>query len=569
MAPGLEKSGLLERSDTATVRRPLVRALELYAKYPLFVHASSSSSTSLAPHTKSNANLATSCAPAFSLVASTSASRSPSTKSATTFSDDAHSGASALTLPGVNPEPYADKRRAAPAREPAHVEPGRASVSSADDAQRQRGERQRLQQRSAGASGSVHEEGDEGEAEGTWHRPAEETNEDVMGASRGERREKKGKSKAEMSAPERRQMNMEARNWTYDNVKGPVYDAMPAVPIKQTLYQEVFFPGPRPATSTSLPTSLPTASIFATKESAQGTSADEKPYIEISALHARDIELARRAIRKVGSRRGEHRGHTGLWVENEWEVAVIPELKKLFLRQHPTYVKSPSDPDRAVRPGFGKRGTPVAVRTNFFALKYPKDLVLYDYPVVIAPDGGLYSCSGWWRKALADFFATVSEAPESVYTSVLDSYTKRHVEYLNLSAADVQQMEEAREVDIGMQGHAKGSIFGNLSADYHFEGRWMYRLPKLYSISAVCRTLRIVNLSCCYETSMQLLLGSLVKAGGVVQVFSPNLSAQPVARLLDREQDALVFRFQALAEIAVRANFFALKYPKGVVLRDY
>ncbi|KAH8113689.1 hypothetical protein DFH11DRAFT_1773660 [Phellopilus nigrolimitatus] len=367
--------------NTETVRRPLVRApgaptrtqsaLELYAKYPLFVRAPSSSSTSHAPRAKSNASLATSYAPAFGLVTSTSASKSASTKSAaTSVSNDAHSGTSALTLPGVDPALYAGKKRAAPRRVlakgvegkllvpdvllrstvsaslpasslagPVSPAPMRRSGSEASVSGRSR--------RSAGALGSVREEGVEGEAEGTWHRPAEEMSEDGTGTSvtsasvtsgsrkghrsRGERKEKKGKSRAEMSAPERRRMNMEARNWTYDNVEGPIYDAMPAVPIKQTRYEEIFFPDPLPATSTSLPTSLPTASTSAAQESTQEVSADEKPYIETSALHARDIELSRRAIREVGSRRGEHRGRAGVWVEKEWEVTVIPERKKLFL----------------------------------------------------------------------------------------------------------------------------------------------------------------------------------------------------------------------------------------------
>ncbi|KAH8105681.1 hypothetical protein DFH11DRAFT_1833904 [Phellopilus nigrolimitatus] len=365
-------------NNAETVRRPLVRApgaptrtqsaLELYAKYQRFVRAPSSSSTSPAPRAKSNASLATSYAPAFGLVTSTSASKSASTKSATTsVSDDTHSGTSALTLPGVDPALYAGKKRAAPRRVlakgkllvpdvllrstvsaslpasslagPVSPAPMRRSGSEASVSGRSR--------RSAGALGSVREEGVEGEAEGTWHRPAEEMSEDWTGTSvtnasvtsgsrkghksRSKRKERKGKSRAEMSAPERRRMNMEARNWTYDNVERPVYDAMPAVPIKQTRYKEIFFPDPLPATSTSLPTSLPTASTSTAQESTQEASAEEKPYIETSALHARDIELACRAIREVGSRRGEHRGRTGLWVEKEWEVTVIPERKKFFL----------------------------------------------------------------------------------------------------------------------------------------------------------------------------------------------------------------------------------------------
>ncbi|KAH8108937.1 hypothetical protein DFH11DRAFT_1516175 [Phellopilus nigrolimitatus] len=331
--------------NTAKVRRPLVRApaapthaqsaLELYAWDPLVVHAPSSSSTGPAPRKKSNVSFATSYSPALGRVTSTSASKSASTKSASTsVSDDAHSGTSALTLPGVDPALYAGKRRAAPRRVLAKGVEGKLLVP---DVLLRSTVSARRSKRSAGELESVREEGGEGEAEGTWHRPAEEMSEDGTG----------------ISAPERRRMNMTgmlhfllftsvndtdtatirivACNWTYENVEGPLYDAMPAVPIKQTRYEEIFFPDPLPAISTSLRTSLSTASTSAVQESTQESSADEKPYIETSALHARDIELARRAIREVGSRRGEHRGRTGLWVEKEWEVTAIPERKKLFL----------------------------------------------------------------------------------------------------------------------------------------------------------------------------------------------------------------------------------------------
>ena len=93
--------------------------------------------------------------------------------------------------------------------------------------------------------------------------------------------------------------------WSYEN-SGPVYDAMPPVPVKQRRYEEVFVPDVAPAES-------------------EGT------YIQRSALHARDIELSRNAIREVGRRRGEHKGRSGWWVEKEWEVTVIPERKRLFL----------------------------------------------------------------------------------------------------------------------------------------------------------------------------------------------------------------------------------------------
>lgn len=44
-----------------------------------------------------------------------------------------------------------------------------------------------------------------------------------------------------------------------------------------------------------------------------------------------------------------------------------------------------SDKNRVVRQGYGKRGTAVSLRANFFPLKYPKDCKLYDYPIEINP----------------------------------------------------------------------------------------------------------------------------------------------------------------------------------------
>ncbi len=41
---------------------------------------------------------------------------------------------------------------------------------------------------------------------------------------------------------------------------------------------------------------------------------------------------------------------------------------------------------RVLRPGFGRAGTKISLRANFFAVKYPKNLVLYDYPITIRPE---------------------------------------------------------------------------------------------------------------------------------------------------------------------------------------
>jgi eukaryotic translation initiation factor 2C len=38
-----------------------------------------------------------------------------------------------------------------------------------------------------------------------------------------------------------------------------------------------------------------------------------------------------------------------------------------------------------LRPGFGTLGTPILVRANFFALKFPKGMIIYDYKMDITP----------------------------------------------------------------------------------------------------------------------------------------------------------------------------------------
>ncbi|KAH8100182.1 hypothetical protein DFH11DRAFT_766581 [Phellopilus nigrolimitatus] len=107
---------------------------------------------------------------------------------------------------------------------------------------------------------------------------------------------------------------------------------------------------------------------------------------------------------------------------------------------------SASDPNHVVRPGFGERRAAIAVRANSFVLKYPKEVVLYDYPVVIAPDvvsaavrkhvfellestpeiaPYLHEIAHGWTQRLvsrsrpsllADVSATISEGHERVYT---------------------------------------------------------------------------------------------------------------------------------------------------------
>lgn len=43
------------------------------------------------------------------------------------------------------------------------------------------------------------------------------------------------------------------------------------------------------------------------------------------------------------------------------------------------------DPKNPLRPGFGTLGTPIVVRANFFALKFPRGLIIYDYRVEFNP----------------------------------------------------------------------------------------------------------------------------------------------------------------------------------------
>lgn len=51
----------------------------------------------------------------------------------------------------------------------------------------------------------------------------------------------------------------------------------------------------------------------------------------------------------------------------------------------------PYDPGRPTRPGFGTLGKAGVLRANFFAVKFPKKGVIYDYHVDIAPTTDLKS----------------------------------------------------------------------------------------------------------------------------------------------------------------------------------
>ncbi|KAH8106605.1 hypothetical protein DFH11DRAFT_1830303 [Phellopilus nigrolimitatus] len=131
-------------------------------------------------------------------------------------------------------------------------------------------------------------------------------------------------------------------------------------------------------------------------------------------------------------------------------------------------VMSASHPDRVVRPGFGKNGAAIAVRKDSFALNDPKDAVLYYYRVVITPDvvsstvrkrvleqlestqevvPYLREIARDWTLGLvsrsrlpADFFATISEGSEKVYTV-------RAVGLKELRSADLNRYLKGEDVN--------------------------------------------------------------------------------------------------------------------------
>lgn len=109
-----------------------------------------------------------------------------------------------------------------------------------------------------------------------------------------------------------------ARDWSYENIDGPTYDTMPAVPILQRRFEDMFIPRPVPSSSSALPNSAELTEPF-------------RLSIAIDSLHTRDVEYSRLFIREVARRSGVHEGCEGTWIEMEWEVYAIPERKRLFL----------------------------------------------------------------------------------------------------------------------------------------------------------------------------------------------------------------------------------------------
>lgn len=106
----------------------------------------------------------------------------------------------------------------------------------------------------------------------------------------------------------------------------------------------------------------------------------------------------------------------------------------------------------------------------------------------------------------------------------LKGYEKRDIVYENLTADDVQKMEENGEIDCWVMALPNGvckpfvdaidrvgknSLIVDLSADYRFDSKWTYGLPELVDRSAIARATRISNPGC-YATAAQLGIAPLV-----------------------------------------------------------
>lgn len=113
----------------------------------------------------------------------------------------------------------------------------------------------------------------------------------------------------------------------------------------------------------------------------------------------------------------------------------------------------------------------------------------------------------------------------------LKGYEKRDITYENLTADDVQKMEENGEIDCWVMALPNGvckpfvdaidrvgknSVIVDLSADYRFDSNWTYGLPELVDRSEIAKATRISNPGC-YATAAQLGIAPLV----------PYLDGQP------------------------------------------
>ncbi|KAK3673163.1 Protein arg-6, mitochondrial [Recurvomyces mirabilis] len=108
----------------------------------------------------------------------------------------------------------------------------------------------------------------------------------------------------------------------------------------------------------------------------------------------------------------------------------------------------------------------------------------------------------------------------------LKEYTKKDLEYSNLSPEDVRRMAQAKEIDcwimalpngvcapfveaIEESGQASEALVVDLSADYRFDGNWTYGLPELVQRSRIASAKRISNPGC-YATAAQLGIAPLL-----------------------------------------------------------
>jgi N-acetyl-gamma-glutamyl-phosphate reductase/acetylglutamate kinase len=106
----------------------------------------------------------------------------------------------------------------------------------------------------------------------------------------------------------------------------------------------------------------------------------------------------------------------------------------------------------------------------------------------------------------------------------LKGYEKRDITYENLTADDVQKMEENGEIDCWVMAlpngvckpfvdaidrAGKNSVIIDLSADYRFDSSWTYGLPELVDRAAIAKATRISNPGC-YATAAQLGIAPLL-----------------------------------------------------------
>ncbi|KAH8110432.1 hypothetical protein DFH11DRAFT_1724023 [Phellopilus nigrolimitatus] len=159
------------------------------------------------------------------------------------------------------------------------------------------------------------------------------------------------------------------------------------------------------------PLSQPLVGMLSERETMEMTKYTTRPpYIDAKAITelglevlALTIQSALRAHGNLPARSAGLRSSSGNPGDSSGELGFVCGLVRVFSPNTPAqadrvsdreqdalisrfHALSASDPDRVLRPGFGKRSAAIAIRANFFALKYSKDIVLYYYVVVIVPD---------------------------------------------------------------------------------------------------------------------------------------------------------------------------------------